>query len=576
MDEDNLPLEEFVKLPTTVQFHILNTKRAQDIIENLPYIRVGIVLEAGYIPIYTNRANIADLFAAFGSDFIGFFPRMMSPLDQINLESAGITAVLNQPYLNLSGEGVVIGIVDSGIDYTKDVFRFPDGTTKIISIWDQTLDGPRGDDLYYGAEFSRSDIDNALESENPLEVVPTVDTHGHGTFLASIAAGSKEGEFSGAAPNAQIIAVKLKKANEFAREKFFIPEEAEDVYSSLDFMLGANYVFDRAEELNLPVVLCIGMGSNFSGHDGNTPFEEYISVMSQRTGFAIVTAGGNESDAKHHTQGKITETGATDSISIRVGEKTSFSVSLFSASYDTISVAVIAPAGEAVSRVPFQVGFEIEEELILERTKVKIGYYKDVNSVVVIGFESAKEGIWEIRLYGDSILDGEYHAWLPITGQVNETVEFMKPVPEYTIVFPATSLRAITCGAYDSKDNSLYLSSSWGPTRLPRMAPDFVAPGVDVLGMYPQGFGTMTGTSVSAAITAGAAALLLEWGIVQGNMKTMDGEIVRLLLISGCDRDEGIPYPNTKWGYGKLNLFQTFLGIAETSATYQISGGGEE
>jgi subtilisin family serine protease len=220
--------------------------------------------------------------------------------------------------------------------------------------------------------------------------------------------------------------------------------------------------------------------------------------------------------------------------------------------------------------VPFKVGFEFTEELTIDKTTISIGYYKDVNSVIIVKFLEAKEGIWEITLFGDTILSGEYHAWLPITGQVSPWVEFMKPVPEYTIAFPATALRSITCGAYNNFNNTLYVSSSWGPTRVPRMAPDFVAPGVNVRGVYPTGFGSMTGTSVSAAITAGAVALLMEWGMVQGNLKSLDGDVIRLLLISGCQRDEGILYPNTRWGYGKLDLYGTFLKIKETSINYDI------
>ncbi|MPM91366.1 hypothetical protein SDC9_138494 [bioreactor metagenome] len=129
---------------------------------------------------------------------------------------------------------------------------------------------------------------------------------------------------------------------------------------------------------------------------------------------------------------------------------------------------------------------------------------------------------------------------------------------------PATAIRTITCGAYNSLDNSLFVSSSWGPTLLPRMAPDFVAPGVNVKGIYPTGPGTMTGTSVSAAVTSGASALLLQWGIVQGNLPSIDGDLVRTLLISGCNKESSIQYPNNKWGYGKLNLIGT-MGVIKES-----------
>lgn len=573
-DENALSLAEFVKLPTTVEFFSLNTDRFKRIVERRPEIKVGPELISGYVVVYTNKDNIQNLFQELGSDFIGFFPKVLSPLDQQSNDAAGISPVLEHPYLNLSGKGIIIGLIDTGIDFTKDVFRFQDGSSKIINIWDQTTDGNRSSDLYYGTEYSREQINEALNAENPFALVPTEDTDGHGTFLASLAAASETEDYVGAAPGAELLVVKLKRANQFYIDKYLLPPEEPNLYLATDILMGARYIFNRAQELNLPLVICIGMGSNLSGHDGNTPLEETLSAMAERIGNAAVTAAGNESNAKHHTEGTIPRTGSTDVISIRVGETmSSFTVSIFAAAFDRISIGVTSPTGEVISRVPFKVGLEITEELTIDKTVISIGYYKDVNTVIILGFQGAKEGIWEITLYGDSILSGVYHAWLPITGQVSPFVEFMKPVPEYTIVFPATSLRTITCGAYNSYNNTLYVSSSWGPTRIPRMAPDFVAPGVNVRGVYPNGLGTMTGTSAAGAITAGAAAILLEWGIVQGNSKSLDGDILRLLLISGCQRDEGIMYPNTRWGYGKLDLYGTFSKIKETSVVYDIREG---
>ncbi|MHB1153723.1 MAG: S8 family serine peptidase [Eubacteriales bacterium] len=124
---------------------------------------------------------------------------------------------------------------------------------------------------------------------------------------------------------------------------------------------------------------------------------------------------------------------------------------------------------------------------------------------------------------------------------------------------------ALCSGAYDSINNILYAQSSWGPTIMPRMSPDLVAPGVNVGGFYPtgngtfpSGYGTMSGTSVAAAITAGACALMLEWGIVDGNDNAFSTNQIRAYLIRGCNRNPVITYPNSQLGYGTLNLFQTF------------------
>ncbi|WP_304508539.1 S8 family peptidase [Anaerotignum sp.] len=572
INESDLPLDEFVKLPTTVDFNVINTDRFKIFARDKPYLKLGTELANELVVVYTNKANIPLLFDTLGNDFNEFFPKIMSPLDSKSNEDSGIAQITNQPFLQLSGRNVVIGFVDTGIDYTKSAFRFEDGSSKILYIWDQTIDGNRPDYLYFGSVYTQEDINRALNSDDPYSIVPTIDEDGHGTFMASVAASNEKGEYIGAAPKAYIIAVKLRRAREYYIDKFLLPKDNPNLYESTDYLLGMKYIMDRTEEMNLPIVTCITMGSNGSGHDGNTLFEDYVSFAAQRAGYVFVNAGGNESNAKHHSQGKILRTGTTETFSIKVGRQgESFTVSIYGPAYDKISASITSPTGEVIARLPFKVGLKYSEQLIFEETTVSIEYYKGVNNVIFLSFKNATQGIWDVRLFGDSVVSGEYFVWLPITGQVSELVELLKPVPEHTIVFPATALRCICCGAYNSNDNSLFVSSSWGPTRLPRMAPDLVAPGVNVKGIYPSGYGTKTGTSVAAAITAGAAALLLEWGIVKKNIPSMDGDLVRTFLISGCTREENMVYPNTKWGYGKLDLYASFAVIKESIINYYIT-----
>lgn len=573
VDEAAMSLEEFMRLPTTLAFNTIYSKRVEEFLQEHPDIKAGRVLGSGFVPLYLNTKNIALLINELGNPYT-LLPAVLSPVGAQANTDAGITQVLEHPYLGLSGSGIIIGIVDTGIDYTKDVFRYEDNTSKILSIWDQTIDGPRKHGLYYGAEYSQEQINEALQAENPFSVVPTRDEDGHGTFLASVAAGRETASFIGAAPGADLVVVKLRRTHEFFIKELFLPPEKPNYFQNTDIMLGMQYVLDIAKDVNKPVVFCIGLGSNDSGHDGYTLFEDYISYLSQRPGIVVVNAAGNESNAKHHTDGRLFRTGSTDRIGIRVGESgTSFLVDIFSGAYDKISVGIVSPSGEVVSRIPFNLETPTRENLLFDRTELQITYFRTTNSAVTIGFRGATEGVWEIVLYGDSILDGTYHAWLPISYQVSPEVEFLKPVPEFTIVYPGNSLRGITCGAYDPQNNSLYVASSWGPTRLPRMAPDFVAPGVRVEGIYPTGPGTMTGTSVAAAITAGASAYLLEWGIIQENLTSMDGDLVRQLLIGGCTRIPGQTYPNIKWGFGALNLYGSLWNVRESGIANRRMGG---
>ena len=572
LNEDALPLSDFVELPTTVDFQAINSDRFRAYISDKPYIMLGTELANNYVVGYTNEKNIQKIFTDLGSDFVTFYPKILSPLGSKANDAAGITRVLEQPFLDLTGRGVIIGFIDTGIDYTAPSFRYEDGSTKILSIWDQTATGERTDGIYYGAVYNVDKINEALLSGSPYSIVPETDESGHGTFLASAAAGNEKGEYAGAAPGAGIIAVKLRRARQYYIDQYLLPADEPDLYEATDFILGVKYILDAAYARNMPAVICIGMGSNSVAHDGNTLLEDYISFASQRAGIAFVTAAGNEANARHHTQGKIPENDTVETISINVGKQgESFTVYIFGPAFDKLSLGIVSPTGEVIPRAALKSGLEYSEKLVLEDTTIYLKFYKDVNNNIIVGFRSATEGIWEIKLFGDSIVSGEYWAWLPIRGQVGESVEFLKPVPEYTIVYPATAMRAITCGAYNSDDNSLYVSSSWGPTRLPRPAPDFVAPGVGVKGAMPGGYGSMTGTSAAAAVASGAAALLMEWGVVRNNLPAMDGDLVRSLLISGCTREAGQEYPNVRWGYGKLNLYGSFLAITENNINFQIS-----
>ncbi len=560
-DEDMLTLEEFVKLPDTADFQLVLTDQLAEKVRNIPYIHIGEKFANGYTILYANEKYMPQIFSQFGGDYLMLSPKVLSPVDSFSNESAGITQVLGQPFLDITGQGVVVGIIDTGIDYTQNAFRFEDGSTKILSLWDQTLDGSRSG-VYFGTTFDKEQINSALRSERPLDAIPSIDEDGHGTFLASVAAGRSDDRYSGAAPSAELICVKLRRARDYYIRRYLLDSDTPTLYESTDFMLGIKYVLETADRMNRPAVICIGMGSNTSAHDGNTYMEDYISFVTRRSGYVFVTAAGNEANARHHTIGRLTED-SKEGIDIKVGRQgASFGVLTVLPAFDRISVGVTSPTGETVFRRPFSPGQDLRQKLILSDTTIHMRFSRDTNNTIWVGFENPSEGIWEITLYGDHIIDGTYQAWLPITGQVDPTVEFLSPSPDYTVVYPSAAARAIICGAYNSFDNSLLISSSRGPTRQPRLAPDITAPGAMIGGYFPEGSGTMTGTSAAAAVCTGAAALLLEWGVVQGELPDLNGDLLRSLLIGGAVREQGLEYPNNKWGYGKINLYRTFEYLA--------------
>lgn len=556
-----MPLNEFIKLPTTVPFYAWYTPTFQDFLDQRPYIRLSKILMNEVAILYAPESYMDEIFKDLGSDFLNLYPEIYGLTSKEALDAAGITRVQNQPYLRLTGQGTVIGIVDTGIDYTLPVFRYEDGTTKIRYIWDQTIETSPTYGVSFGTVYTRDQINEALRSENPLEIVPHRDEVGHGTFLASVAAGreNEEDDFIGAAPDAELIVVKLKKAGDFYREKFLVPKSQENAFESTDIMLGLAFIFQQSLVLKLPAVACLGLGTNFGGHNGKNRLEQYISFVSNVPGIAVCTGVGNESNARHHTEGVIDKSGDERNIDIRVGDDAdSLSVYVWYEGWDKISFSLKSPTGEIINRIPFFAGTSFEKKLIIEGSTVRILYHQNESRFALIQVLNAVPGTWEITLHGDVIISGKYHAWLPMTGFISPSVEFISPTPNYTTVIPSTSQGCISVGAYNSTNNSLYINSSWGPAANSFIVPDFAAPGVSIEGYYPYGKGTMTGTSAAAALTAGASALMFQWAMPQGNAPVMTGNRLRTVLIRACTRDTTREYPNPQWGYGTLNLIEAF------------------
>ena len=563
-------LAQFIDNPETMDFIVRQTEYLLDYLQKNPNVLLTQTLTGGYTVGYINRGNVSILIKSLGPAFINAESYVCGLMETESLEAAGILQVQQQPYLNLKGNGVLVGFVDTGIDYTKSSFIYEDGTSKIQYIYDQTARGNTPQGFFTGTEYTNVQINRALKTKNPYDVVPQKDTVGHGTFLASVATGREVASgLIGAAPDSELIVVKLKKASPFYLERYTVPPEQENAYETSDIMIGIEYILEKARELGRPVVICLALGTNFGGHDGTSIFEEYLTGISTLRGVCICTAAGNESQARHHVENVLKTAGEDQNVDVRVGENAGDIVmAIRTAEADRISVSVKSPTGELVSRVPAKSGTRTEVSLVLEKARVAIEYFFPAETsgdqITLVYLYNATPGIWTIIVHGDIVLNGTYHIWLPVTGLISPNVGFLNPSPYTTTVVPATAFGIITCGAYNADTNSLYINSSWGPTRAMVLKPDLVAPGVNVEGVYPTGNGTMDGTSVSTAITAGASALLLQWGIVKGNDISMSTYGIRAYLIRGCSRSERIVYPNQQWGYGSLNLFNTFSLMRET------------
>ena len=517
-------------------------------------------------------------------------PSLFSPLDYNAMEASGILSAFNSPALNNQGKGVLIGLVDTGIDYRSPLFQNPDGTTRIAGIWDQSVPIeedvlPAGvPDYYpmggssYGTEYTREQINEALASDDPLSLVPTQDTIGHGTFLAGLAAGSSipQEDFTGAAPEAELAVVKLKPAKKYLRDFYLIPSDA-PAFQENDIMMGIKYLRMMADRLKKPLVILLAMGSNSGSHIGTSPLSQVTQNYSGFFGIITVIAGGNETGAAHHFYASIPAGTEYEDVEIRVGKEEAergFVLELWAADADTYTVGFISPSGERISRIPIIANNETSIPFLLDATTITVNYQlieaESGSQLIFMRFQTPAAGIWTVRVYNTQRFKGTFHMWLPVQGMISEETVFLRPDPYSTITVPGNSRLPITVGAYDTSTGGIYIHSRRGFTPNQIVKPELAAPGVNILGPSvgrkpgsDTPMTTRTGTSAAAAITAGAAANLLGWGIVEGNYPTMSEASVKSYLIRGAQRNPALTYPNREFGYGTLDLFQTFLRLRE-------------
>lgn len=521
-------------------------------------------LNGNHTAVFVPVANVPDnMIQSYG---YGVFPSCFGLMDIGSLESSGVTKIRNIPVFNLRGSGIIIGIIDTGIDYTHEAFRNADGTSRIISIWDQTIQtGPPPDGFLYGTEYTREQLNQALANPNPLSVVPTTDEIGHGTFLAGIAAGntSEVHSFSGVVPDAAIVVVKMKQAKPFIRDFFRIPADAV-CYAETDIIFGINYLMAVARKLSLPISICIGFGTSQGAHDERGVLSSYLSLLADYNGVSITIAGGNEGNTGHHFQGNIQSSTDFISVDLHVGSNVNgFSMELWGDAPSTFSVDILSPTGEYIPRIPARIGETRVIRFIFEKTVIYIDYQlvesQTGDQLILMRFTSPTEGIWRFRVYSSSDLQSNFHIWLPISQFLDPSTAFVQPNPYTTLTSPGNTLIPIIVTAYNYTNNALYLNASRGFTRTNAINPDLAAPGVNLIGPAPGNqYTTMSGTSVAAAHTAGVAAMVLQWGITEGYYTQLDSVEIKNLMLRGARRDPNQTYPNRDWGYGILDIYNSF------------------
>ena len=507
-------------------------------------------------------------------------PKLYSLLDVTSMDAAGITPAGELPVLNNQGAGVIVGFVDTGINYTDSLFRNVDGSTRIIGIWDQTNNSDNSNNIenvtakpfsafsaLYGTQYTAEEINLALNSDNPASIVPTRDENGHGTFLASIAAGNRDERagFSGAAPQASIAMVKLKPAKQYLRD-FYLIQDGAEAYQENDIMMGVSYLYFLARKYSMPLVVCIPLGTNMGSHMGMSRLGQYLNQVSLSNGSAVITAAGNETGARHHFRAVMDADTDEVTAELRVGEREAgFSMELWAENMGAYTVGFISPTGEVARGISVPLRGENTVSFLLEQTQITVyTQIADVSSgsqFIFMRFENPMSGIWRILIRNSLDIRETFHIWLPVRGFITDETYFLRPDPDTIITDPGNARYPITVTAYDHTKNSIYIHASRGYSRSGQIKPDLAAPGVNILGASSSGrrLTRMSGTSVSAAHLAGAAAILLSWGILDGNYPYLNTPVLKSIFIRGAQRNPALTYPNREFGYGTLDLYEAFL-----------------
>ena len=511
-----------------------------------------------YLPLDNIQAVIyreADVINREAIERFGFnsIPNVYGLMSEEALEDSGVLRIRRQPYLDLYGQGVLIGFVDTGIDYTHEAFINADNTTRIVSIWDQTVEEGDGSASFpYGRVYEREEINQALASDNPFDVVPTRDENGHGTFLAGVASGYEIRceQFSGVAPLSELVIVKCKEAKQIYRDYYSIPAGV-PAYQENDILTGIAHIMEVAQREDKPVIICICMGTNMGSHDGGSYLSLFMERYTAVSGVAMMACIGNEGNARHHHL--INR--RVDTININVERSLDgFMTQLWWRSPGRLTMDFISPSGETYEGIRTMVGERRTIRFVAENTVLEIyfGQSQEITNeqVVSMRFISPKTGIWKIRTTADYD-EPRFHIWLPIRQFLPEEVVFLEPNPDTTLSSVGTGLYTMAVSAYDVAEDSLYLQAGRGFTPLGRIKPEFVAPGVNITGTYPRNrYGTMSGTGAATAFSAGIGALFMQ----NYSRYYINGIMLREIFIRGA-RQRGEPFPNTEWGYGIVDAY---------------------
>ncbi|NSB16818.1 S8 family peptidase [Clostridium beijerinckii] len=472
------------------------------------------------------------------------------------------------PFLDLNGRGVLIGIVDTGIDYLNDEFIREDDTSRIISIWDQSVQSNTSDSVYIGQIYSNDQINSAIAAKrnngDPYQIVPSRDEVGHGTKVAGIiGARGYNTEFQGIANASDFVIVKLLESTNFKRQLQENGIPYTPVYNASEIVAGVEYLRRVAVERKQPMVIYLGVGSTEGSHDGNNLISRYITSIGNSRGLCVVNGVGNEGDSQGHVSGYIRNVGDTKVIELRIPREIKYlPIYIWIRRPNIASINVISPTGEASAVIQSKINKVQPVRFVFLNTDMSVRFYSPEHftghQVISLTFSNIKPGTWTFNLIGEYITNGRYDIWLPPKSTLPENTIFLESDPFTTLTIPATAVNVITVSYYGN-NNALIAASGKGFNTNGLINPDISTIGVNILTTkVGGGVTTFSGSSAATAVVVGACALLLQWGIVDRNDPTMYTKKIRTYIMYGANRNSANRYPSRETGYGDFDLLGVF------------------